>query len=369
MHNRRLGLLLLLAVLITACGGNASRVTSTALSIYSFSAYIPSDLISSFESETGVKVTLEEYSTNEEMLAGLKASPGKYDVIIPSDYAVEILIKQKALRPLDLSAIPNYNNLDPAFLSPYFDSGGATSGRRSYATDNEKYSLPYQWGTTAIAYDRTKITTPITKWSDLWKPELAGHIVVLDDARELIGAALLALGYDKNTTDPARLAEARDKLKQLAPGILAYDSEAPEKYLISGEAWVGVVFNGNAALAARKNSNIVYAFPEEGAGIWFDNLAIPADAPHPDAAQAFINYVLAGKNGALITRDFPYSNPNIAALEYLKSNNADLYAQYQNDPASNPPPDVIANTRLTKNVGADISALYEEYWNAVKATK
>ncbi|HNB41017.1 MAG TPA: spermidine/putrescine ABC transporter substrate-binding protein [Anaerolineales bacterium] len=373
MHKNRFASMFLVFAIVSgmlaACAPSAPVVTSKELNLYAFSEYVPADLLSSFEKETGIKVNYEAYSSNEEMLAGLDANPDKYDLLIPSDYTVEGLIQKKALRPLDLKLIPNYSNIDPAFLSPYFDPGGDTGGRRPYATDNDKYSLPYQWGTTGIAYDTTKVDQPITKWEDLWRPELAGHIVVLDDARELMGAALLSLGYDKNTTDPKRLEEARDKLKKLAPGILAYDSDAPEKYLISGEAWVGVVFNGNAALAMRQNQNIQYVFPEEGATIWFDNFVIPVNALHADAAEAFINFSLAPENSALITRDFPYSSPNTAALDYLAKNDASLYEQYRSNNASNPPPDALANARLAKNLSADASDLYTQFWSEVKNTK
>ena len=240
---------------LTACTPAQPAITSTELTIYSFTEYVPADLITAFEQATGVKVTLETYTSNEEMLGGLAANPGQYDLIIPSDYTIDLLIKQDALRPLDLAAIPNYNNIDRAFLSPYFDPGGIGGGRAAVATQNEKFSLPYQWGTTGIAYDQTKVAKPITGWNDLWRADLAGHLVVLDESRELMGMALLSLGYDKNSTDPVELATARDKLKALALGIVAYDSSTPEQFLLSGEAWAGVVFNGNAALAARQNPN------------------------------------------------------------------------------------------------------------------
>ncbi len=353
--------------MLAACAPAQPTLTSKELIIYSFSAYIPQTVIAGFETLTGVKVTLEEYASNEEMLAQLEAYPGKYDLIVPSDYTVELLIKQDQLRPIDLATVPNYNNIGSAFLSPYFDPGGATGGRRSFATDNQKYSLPYQWGTTGIAYDPSKVNPPITSWSDLWRPELQGHLVVLDDARELVGTALLVLGHDKNSTDPAQIAAACDKLQQLAPGIIAYDSEQPEKALLTGEAWAGVVFNGNAALATRQNPAITYVFPAEGAGIWFDNLAIPLEAPHADAALAFISFALTAENGAEVTRQFPYSNPNRAALRYLEENDTTLYQQYQSSPASNPPLEAVNQAKPNKNLQAETSQLYLDCWQRVKA--
>lgn len=358
----------LLFVLLSACAPAAPKVTSVELNLYAFSEYVPEELIAGFEAETGVKVNYETYATNEEMFAGLRDKPGRYDLIIPSDYAVEELIEQNALLPLDLGAVPNYDKIDTAFLNPYFDPGGDTSGRRP-AMRNEKFSLPYLWGTTGIMYDRTKVTEPITSWDDLWRSELAGHIVVLDDAREMMGIALLALGYDKNETNPARLAEARDKLKELAPGVAAFDAETPEDYLLSGQAWVGVVYNGNAALAERQNADLVYVLPDEGAGIWFDNMAIPVDAPHSDAAVAFMNYVLSPENAALVIREFPYSTPNVGALDYLKSKDPAFYDAYVGSLASNPPQDALLGAKLVKRVSASAADLYEKYWADVKSTR
>jgi spermidine/putrescine-binding protein len=226
-----LAAILLIALLncVTACAPATPAIASSELNLYVFSEYVPKELITRFETETGVKVNYESYATNEEMLAGLANKPAHYDLIIPSDYAVETLIEQEALLPLDLSAIPNYKNLDPGFLDPYFDPGGITSPGRP-GDGKDKFSLPYLWGTTGIIYNKTTVSTPPTSWEDLWRPELAGHIVVLDDSREMMGIALLTLGYSKNETNPARLEEARDKLKELSLGIVAFDAEHPENY-------------------------------------------------------------------------------------------------------------------------------------------
>lgn len=356
----------LLLLWLVACRDGAPDLVSTELNLYTFAAYVPADLLSDFSAQTGVALRQETYESNEEMLEGLAARPGYYDVIIPSDYAVEILINQRALLPLDLGRIPGYNNIARSFLNPYFDPGGTTGGRRP-VLPNQKYSLPYQWGTTGIAYDATRVSAPITRWSDLWRPELAGHLVVLDDAREMLGLSLLTLGYDKNSVKAAELGAARDHLLRLAPGVIAIDSATPEEYLLSGEAWVAVVYNGNAALAARQNPNIVYVLPEEGAGIWFDNLAISADAPHPDAAYALIAFLLEPANSARITQEFPYSNPNDAALAYLREHDLAGYSAYMDSAATNPSPEVLAGARLVKNVGDATAALYDDYWADVKA--
>lgn len=349
--------IILLSLLLSACAPTSVKEPSTELNLYGFSEYVPQDLIRKFEIETGITVRYETYATNEEMLAGLMNQPATYDLIIPSDYAVEALINSSSLLALDLSLISNYKNIDEAFQNPEFDSG------------IEKFSIPYLWGTTGIVYDKTKVPFSIRSWEDLWRPELAGRIVVLDDAREMMGIALQTLGYDKNDTDLTHLAEARDTLISLAPSIVAFDAKTPEEYLLSGEAWVGVVYNGNAALLERQGNQFVYILPSEGAGLWFDNLAIPKDAPHPDAALAFINFVLEPGSGALLIEGYPYSTPNTSALDYLQNSNPDLYAVYVKSLASNPPQEALANAKVVKQIDANVAKMYEQYWLEVKEGK
>ncbi len=363
----RAGLFVFLFSALFACQ-NKSTLQSKELSLYSFSAYIPPKLLEQFTASTGVKVNLHEYTNNEEMLASLTKNPSAYDIIIPTDYAVDKLVKTNALLPLDFKQIPNSKNIDPSFLAPYFDPGGASGGRGAFQNKGEKYSLPFQWGTTGILYDPQKIKTAITSWTDLWRPELLGHVVTLDDPREMLGLTLLSLGYAKNSTNATQLEAAKTKLAELAKSIVGYDSATPENYLLNGKAWAGVVFSGNATLAKRKNPALEYVFPKEGAGIWFDSMVIPKASMHPDAAQAFINFVLDPSQSILITEMFPYSNPNRAALALLEKQNPSLYTAYTNSPISNPGFEVMNNAKAIKNVGT-FSATYESIWKNIKGSK
>jgi spermidine/putrescine transport system substrate-binding protein len=348
---------------LMGCGSPHPALSSKTFNLYAFSDYVPQELIDGFEKETGVKVTYSTYATNEEMIVGMEKAPGNYDLIVPSDYAVEQLIKSDSLLPIDLNKVANLNNINAEFLHPYFDPGDKGQGSGTQI----KYSLPYLWGTTGIVYNRKKVNGKITSWKDLWRPEFSGHIVLLDDAREMMGVALLALGYDKNETNPAKLAEARDKLKELTPGVVAFDAETPEKYLLSGDAWIGVVYNGNAALAERQNPDLVYSLPKEGAGFWIDNMAIPRDAKHADAALAFIDYVLTPKVGALLIQGFPYSTPNSATLDYIKASNVLFYNSYMTSLASSPPENSLLNAKFVQNIDAVSANLYNQYWSDVKS--
>ena len=330
-------------------------VTSKELNIYAWSEYIPQDLLDAFAKEYKIKVNYDTYASNEEMLAKLQAGKTSYDVIIPSDYAVGIMISQKMLEPIDLDHLPNFVNVDDVFKNPSYDPGN-------------KYSVPYQWGSVAIAVNTAKVTKPIAKFADLWDPAFKNNLVVLDDEREIIGMALVVLGYDKNSTDPAQLEAAKQKLIALKPNIKLYDSDSPKTALLSGEVVAGVVWNGEASLAHQENPKITYILPDEGMGVWYDNLAIPKGAPHKDAATAFINFVLRPDMSILITMGFPYSSVNKAALELLKTQDPDAYKQYMDFPATNPPADAIKKGHIIKDVG-DATKLWDKVWTEVKGSK
>ena len=330
-------------------------VTSKEINLYAWSEYVPQELLDAFAKEYKIKVNYDTYASNEELLAKLQAGKTNYDVIIPSDYTVSILIGQKMLEPIDLGHMPNFANVDDQFKNPYYDPGN-------------QYTVPYQWGSVAIAVNTTKVTKPITKYADLWDPAFKGKLVVLDDEREIIGMALLVLGYDKNSTDPAQLDAAKKKLIELKPNIKLYDSDSPKTALLSGEAVAGVVWNGEASLAHQENAKITYVLPEEGMGVWIDNLAVPKGAPHKDAEIAFLNFVLRPDMSILITKAFPYSSVNKAALELLKTKEPDTYKSYMDFPATNPPADAVKKGHVIKDVG-DATTLWDKVWTEVKGSQ
>jgi len=330
-------------------------VTSKELNLYAWSEYVPQELLDAFAKEYKVKVNYDTYASNEELLAKLQAGKTNYDVIIPSDYTVGIMIAQKMLEPLDMDHIPNFVNVDDPFKNLPFDPGN-------------KYSVPYQWGSVGIAVNTAKVSKPITKFADLWDPAFKDKLVVLDDEREIIGMVLLVLGYDKNSTDPAQLEAAKQKLIELKPNIKLFDSDSPKTALLSGEAVAGVVWNGEAALAHQENDKIIYVLPQEGMGLWYDNLAIPTGAPHKDAATAFIDFVLRPEMSILITKFFPYSSVNKAALELLKTADPATYKQYMEFPATNPPADAVKNGKIVIDVG-DATKLWDKVWTEAKGSK
>ncbi|MEW5868831.1 MAG: spermidine/putrescine ABC transporter substrate-binding protein [Chloroflexota bacterium] len=346
-----LALITITAMLVTACGGGSQKA-STELNLYAWSEYIPQALLDNFTAETGIKINYDAYSSNEELMAKLQAGASGYDVIIPSDYTVSILVKQGLLEKLDLKQIPNFVNIGDDFKNRDFDPGN-------------QYSIPYQWGTACLAIDTAKVTRPVTKWADLWSPDFAQRVVLLDDEREVLGMVLMMLGYDRNTVDEAQLEEAKVKLAELMPNVRLFDSDSPKTALLAGEVWLGMVWNGEAAIAHNENPDIAYVFPEEGCSIWFDNLAIPKGAPHMDATYKFLNFVLKPESSILITEEFPYSNPNTAALELLKKDDPEAYDTYMGYSATNPSKEELARTHPVKDVG-EATTLWDRIWTEVK---
>lgn len=360
---RVIAIIAVLVMILPACG--ASSGGSKVMNLYGWSDYIPQTLLDNFTAKYGIKVNYDTYSSNEEMLAKLQAGASGYDVVIPSDYTDAIMIKQGMLDPLDMTQIPNFSNLDKRFTSRDYDP-------------NNQYTIAYQWGTTALIYDKANAPFEPKSYSDLWDPRFKGRLVMLDDEREVIGMALQVLGYSRSTTDPAQLQQAEQKLIALKPNILKFDSDTPETSIISGEAWAGLVYNGNAALAAgvvynapgtpasASDANVVYICPTEGCGIWIDTLAIPKGAPHKDAALKFLNFILDPAQSILISEEFPYSNPNAAALAYMKTAEPDFYSAYMGFAGTNPSDAFLANAKPIVDVG-NATSLYDSLWTDFKA--
>lgn len=328
------------------------EVTSKELNIFVWTEYIPADMQECFELVYGVKVNRDEYSANEEMYAKLKAGSSSYDLVQPTDYIVSLMVRQNLLQELDHSRLPALKNFDPNYLDFSFDPGN-------------KYTIPYQAGTDAIVYNADKVATPPKSFADLWKPEYAGKMVFLDDSRATIGATLLTLGYDVNTKDPAQLDKAKAKLKELVPGIKLFDSDSPKTALIAGDVDLGMTWTGEAFLAQKEKPSIQYVYPTEGAILWQDNWAMPKDAPHVDAAYAWLNYTNQGNIFWMMLRDFPYTNPNKAALDFAKDNQKEIYDAYMKSPITNTPPDAIKNGHRIDDVG-DALPIYDQIWTEVK---
>ena len=328
------------------------EVTSKEINIFVWTEYIPVEMIECFELVYGVKVNRDEYSSNEEMYAKISAGGSNYDLIQPTDYIIALMARQDLLQELDHAKLPVMKNFDPNYLDFEFDPGN-------------KYTIPYQAGTDAIVVNTDVVENIPQSWEDLWKPEYAGKMVFLDDSRVVIGLTLLTLGYDVNTTDPAQLEEAKNKLAELVPGIKLFDSDSPKTALIAGDVDLGMTWTAEALLAQQEVPAIQYIYPTEGAMLWQDNWAMLKDAPNADAAYAWLNYTMQGDIFWMMLRDFPYINPNKAALDYAKTNQTELYDAYMASPITNVPVEAIKNGHRIADVG-DATPLYDDIWVQVK---
>lgn len=328
------------------------EVTSTTLNLFVWTEYTPPDMVECFELVYGIDVNVDEYSSNEEMYAKISAGGTNYDMVQPTDYIIPLMIRQGLLQEVDVARFPAMANLDPSYLNLSFDPGN-------------KYSIPYQAGSDALIYNADTVETPPASWADLWNPEYAGRMVFLDDSRVTIGMTLITLGYSPNTTNPDELEAAKAKLAELIPNVKLFDSDSPKTALIAGDVDLGITWTGEAFIANQENPAITYAYPTEGAIFWQDNWVILKDAGNLDAVYAWLNYTNQGNIFWMMLRDFPYSNPNTAALEFAKDNHPDLYDAYISSPITNTPAEEIARGFRIEDVG-DATPLYDQVWTEVK---
>lgn len=322
----------------TGCAGAAAKEVN----VFCWTEYFPESLLDKFEDETGIHVNFSTYSSNEDMLNKVKAeAEGTYDICIPSDYMIDMMVDQDLLEELDTDKLTNLGNIDESYLGQYFDP------------DNN-YSVPYMAGACTLAVNTDKVTDPITSYADIFDPKYSGQIVVLDDFRAVIGLAAKTLGYTMSETDPGKLAEISTKLMELKPNVVALDSDNPKGLLIEGEASIAYIWSAEIALAAAENPAIEIVFPEEGMYLFQDGMVIPKGAKNYDNAIAFINFVLDGENSAEISREFPYLNPNTAAAEILGE-------EFLSNKAANPPAEEIAKGEYVLEVG-DVISEYDNMW-------
>lgn len=347
---------------LAGCGESAPEVSSKEINLLIWREYVPPQMIEGFEDRYDVKANVTYFESNEDMIAKVKARPGRYDIVIPSDYAVESMIGDGLLEPIDLQKVPNFDNVEQRFRRPAFDPGSLNSqspGRR-----REKYSVPYAWGTTGLVYNAAKVSPPVRRWEDLFRPSLRGRIVVVDDARSVIGATLLTLGKSFNADSEADIDAAQRKLETIS-GTWIINNGVPEDDLISGRALIGLMYNGNGFLAQRRSPNLKYVLPAEGPNIYFDNLAIPKGAPHRDAALAFINLALEPQYSKLITTEFGYSSVNTKAIEDLRRSDPAVI----DSPIVSPPLDALDNAVLVRDLGARGNARFVRAWEQLTGRK
>lgn len=314
------------------------------LNLFGWSEYVPQPVLEGFTRETGIKVNFETYSSNEEMLAKLVAGGGRYDLVQPSDYTAEAMIRRKLLQALDRSKLTGLGNLAPEFSGRAHDPEG-------------RYTVPYMSGSVGIVVNTEKVKVPVRGYRDVFQAAFRDRIVVVNDSRELVSWALYALGLPVNTVDAASLARARPLLAEWIKLVKVFDSDSPKTALLNGDVDLGVVWSGEAALLWRENRKFQYILPAEGAHQFVDVLAIPAGARNVTEAHRFIDYILRPEVSRQISAAFPYTNPNLGARRLLTP---DELA----NPASYPKAGKLESFRDIGRAAADIDRLVTDLKSA-----
>ncbi len=332
---------------------STSAVLAAELRFYNWSEYIDPEILTDFEKETGIKVRMDLYESNEEMMAKLQAGGvSQYDVIVPSDYFIPSLTALNLIQPLDHAQLPNLKNLSTMFTQAAVDPGN-------------KYTVPYQWGTVGLMYHKDKIKNFDPKnpsWASIFDPSQdPGPFLLIDDARVMLGITMKYLGYPFNSAEPKHLKEAVELLLKTKhrKSCLGFEGGVGGKNkVVAGVAVAAVVYNGDAMRAVEENENIAFLVPNEGSEIWLDSMCIPAQSPNKAEAYKFINYILDAKVGAKLANWNRYGSPNEASMPYIAPEDKEDQAIY-------PSPEVMKRLEYSLDLG-DKSRLVDEAWTMVK---
>ena len=315
------------------------------LFIYNWTDYIGEEVVPSFEAKYGVKVTYDFFSNTDEAYAKLGSDGGGYDISFPISVDVPAFIEKGALHELDQSLIPNIVNLGAEWADPGYDPGN-------------RYSVPYMWWTTGVAYDTGRIDETLTSSKALWDPRWSGHISMLDDFQEVFALALIQLGFSANTTDTTEMDQALALLQQQKPLVRVYSTDTVGT-MSSGDVWIGHIWGADLYQISQENENVVYFVPEEGGVRGSDVIGVFSGAKHPIAAQLFINHLLDAEVSAANTNYIGYMGPNAAAREFI---DPAILA----DPAVNPDQAIIAKLQELLDLGQDVRDEYLTRWQTLR---
>ncbi|MBD5476558.1 MAG: ABC transporter substrate-binding protein [Lachnospiraceae bacterium] len=342
--------ILALMSVLCACGDNDSGVNGQVV-VYNWGEYIDPDTIEMFEEETGIKVIYDEFENNESMYPKIEYGAVSYDVVCPSDYMISKMIQNDLLVEINYDNIPNARaNIG----AQYYEQS------KGFDPDN-KYSVPYCWGTVGILYNKAMVDEPITSWAQLWDEKYIDDILMQDSVRDAFMVAQKRNGFSMNTTDPEELEQTRDSLIEQKPLVQAYVIDQVRDKMIGGEAAIGVIYSGEAIYTQWENPDLVYVIPEEGTNVWIDSWVILKNSPNMKNAEKFIDFMcrsdIALKNFEYIT----YSTPNEAAQALITDDSI------RNSEIAFPDLSKYNNLETFSYLGEDAERLYNELWKEVKA--
>lgn len=343
------------AMVLTACAGGDSggsaggsgdfpEPNGGTVSLYNWTDYIDPGVLRKFEEETGITVILDNYDSNETLLARLQAGGASYDVIVPGDYMVAQMIELDLLLEVNPASFPNGDNVKDEFRGAYYDP-------------ELRYSVPYMYGTTGIAYDPTAIGGEITSWADFFDPSspAAGRIGTLNDQIEVVHAALRAVGAEPCSTDRDDYVKVDELLTAWKPGVAVINSDGVIGRMASGEQVMHMMWNGAFTRAQADNPNLVYLYPEDGITLWSDHFAVPKGAQNVDNAKIFINWMMDPKNIGEATNFVGYDNGIKGSGEFmdpeLGTNDAVII-----------PEQFLSRTQAIPGCSLEAIDLYDQVW-------
>ena len=335
---------------LSGCAGSTSGENGEVI-VYNWGEYMDPDAIAMFEEETGIRVIYDEFETNEIMYPKVEAGAAEYDVICPSDYMIQKMIQNDLLAELNFDNMPNAK-----------ENIGAQYWEQSREFDPEnKYSVPYCWGTVGILYNKSMVEEPVDSWSILWDERYKDNILMQDSVRDAFMVGLKLNGYSMNSTDAAELETAKNALIQQKPLVQAYVIDQVRDKMIGNEAAIGVIYSGEAIYTQRENPDLEYVIPREGTNVWIDSWVITRDAPNKENAEKFIDFMcrpeVALKNFEYIT----YSTPNDAAQALIEDEDI------RNSTIAFPDLTQYSNLETFRYLGTEADEMYSELWKEVKS--
>lgn len=321
------------------------------LVVYNWGEYIDPEVLTMFEEETRIDIVYEEFETNEILYPKISSGAIAYDVICPSDYMIQRMIENDLLSEINFDNIPNLKNIGKQYLEQ----------SRQFDPEN-KYSVPYCWGTVGILYNKMMVDEPVDSWSILWDPKYKDNILMQDSVRDAFGVTLKYLGYSLNSIDLDELTEAKNLLIEQKPLVQAYVIDQVRDKMIGNEAALGVIYSGEAIYTQKENPNLEYVIPKEGSNIWIDSWVIPKNAEHKENAEKFINFLCRPDIALMNFEYITYSTPNEAARELIEDESI------RNSEIAFPDLSKYDNLETFQYLGTEADQVYGDLWNKVKSS-
>ena len=318
--------------------------------VYNWGEYIDPEVLNLFEEETGIDVVYEEYETNEIMYPKIQSGAIAYDVVCPSDYMVQRMIENDLLAEINFDNMPNIKYIDSTYMEQ----------SRQFDPEN-KYSVPYLFGTVGILYNSKMVDEPIDSWSVLWDPKYKDSILMQDSVRDAFGVTLKYLGYSLNSTDLDELEAAKNLLIEQKPLVQAYVVDQVRDKMIGNEAAIGVIYSGEALYTKMENPDLEYVIPKEGSNLWIDSWVIPKNAKHKENAEKFIDFLCRPEIAKMNFDYITYSIPNSEGRKLIEED------WMRESRIAFPEPEDLINCETFKFLGDENDAVYNQLWREVKS--